>query len=185
MTSTSSTPRPAPPIDRRFLLWAGVISAAITLAVLAVAVPGGRLLDGSQAHMRLHAPELWRFAAAAPAIKLHLTGVAAALVVGVVLLAGVKGSRPHRVLGWTWVLAMGLVAASSLFIRIVNHGQLSWIHLFTGWTLIALPMGVAFARRHRVAHHARTMTGLFIGGLVVAGLFTFLPGRLMWQVFLG
>jgi uncharacterized membrane protein len=29
------------------------------------------------------------------------------------------------------------------------------------------------------------MTGLFIGGLVIAGAFTFAPGRLMFRVFFG
>lgn len=29
------------------------------------------------------------------------------------------------------------------------------------------------------------MTGLFVGGLLIAGLFTFAPGRLMWQVVFG
>jgi uncharacterized membrane protein len=29
------------------------------------------------------------------------------------------------------------------------------------------------------------MTGMFIGGLIVAGMFTFAPGRLMYQVFFG
>jgi uncharacterized membrane protein len=27
------------------------------------------------------------------------------------------------------------------------------------------------------------MTGMFMGGLVIAGLFSFLPGRLMWHLF--
>jgi uncharacterized membrane protein len=29
------------------------------------------------------------------------------------------------------------------------------------------------------------MLGLYLGGLVFAGLLTFIPGRLMWQMFLG
>ena len=29
------------------------------------------------------------------------------------------------------------------------------------------------------------MTSMFVGGLIVAGAFTFLPGRLMWAVFFG
>ena len=41
------------------------------------------------------------------------------------------------------------------------------------------------ARRHRVAAHRRAMTGMFVGGLIVAGAFTFLPGRLMWAIFFG
>jgi len=27
------------------------------------------------------------------------------------------------------------------------------------------------------------MTGMFTGGMLIAGLFTFLPGRLMWDLF--
>ena len=46
-------------------------------------------------------------------------------------------------------------------------------------------MAVYAARRHRVASHRRTMTGLFVGGLLVAGGLTFLPGRLMWRVVFG
>lgn len=173
-------------IDRRFLIQLAVISTIATATVLAVALPRGWF--AGLAHMpavRLHAPELWRIGAEGPAVQIHLIGVTAAILVGVVLLAGRKGRLTHRILGWTWVVAMGAVAVSSLFIRMINHGQLSWIHLFTGWTLIALPLGVAFARTHRVKMHARMMTGLFVGGLMVAGLFTFIPGRLMWRVFLG
>jgi uncharacterized membrane protein len=29
------------------------------------------------------------------------------------------------------------------------------------------------------------MTGLFVGGLLIAGVFAFLPGRLMWRVVFG
>jgi uncharacterized membrane protein len=108
-----------------------------------------------------------------------------ALAIGIVLLAGVKGSRLHRALGWTWVLAMFTGAASSLFIRMLNHGHLSLIHLLSGWTIVALPMAVAAARAHKVRVHARFMTGLFTGGLILAGLLAFLPGRLMWNLILG
>jgi uncharacterized membrane protein len=88
-------------------------------------------------------------------------------------------------LGWTWVVAMGATAVSSLFIRAINPGAFSLIHLLSGWTIVALPMAVYAARRHRVAAHRRAMTGMFVGGLILAGLFAFLPGRLMWAVFFG
>jgi uncharacterized membrane protein len=67
----------------------------------------------------------------------------------------------------------------------MNHGAMSWIHLLSGWTIIALPIAVYAARRHKVSLHRRFMTGLFVGGLIVAGGFAFLPGRLMWRVFFG
>jgi uncharacterized membrane protein len=34
-----------------------------------------------------------------------------------------------------------------------------------------------------VQAHRRAMTSMFVGGLIVAGLLTFLHGRLMWAVF--
>lgn len=122
---------------------------------------------------------------AAPVIQLHVAGAVVAFVIGVVLLAGVKGARLHRTLGWTWVLAMGTTAVSSLFIHHINPGGFSLIHLLSGWTLIALPMAVFAARRHRVKAHRRGMTAMFVGGLLIAGVFAFVPGRLMWAVFFG
>jgi uncharacterized membrane protein len=29
------------------------------------------------------------------------------------------------------------------------------------------------------------MAGLFLGGLIIAGVLTFIPGRLMWRLFFG
>jgi uncharacterized membrane protein len=133
--------------------------------------------------MHLHAPDLGLIAAAPIQIKLHLISVLIALGIGIALLIGVKGSRLHRTLGYTWVAAMMIGAVSSLFIRIINHGALSYIHLLSGWTIVALPMGVAFARRHMARRHARMMTGIFTGGLVLAGALAFMPGRLMWNIF--
>ena len=79
----------------------------------------------------------------------------------------------------------GVTAASSLFITGLNGDSYSLIHLLTGWTLIALPMALVAIRQKKVIMHKRMMTGLFVGGLVVAGAFTFIPGRMMWAVFFG
>ncbi|HYC68095.1 MAG TPA: DUF2306 domain-containing protein [Brevundimonas sp.] len=119
------------------------------------------------------------------AIQLHVAAAVVALVIGTVLLAGVKGDRLHRSLGWAWVVAMATTAVSSLFIRQINAGGFSFIHLISGWTIVALPMAVYAARRHRVANHRRAMTGMFVGGLLVAGALTFLPGRMMWAMVFG
>jgi uncharacterized membrane protein len=171
----------------RTLLLQGAAGSLIALALVAASIgPRWQALGLDRLPpLHLHAPELWRIAAAPPAVQLHLLGVAVALVTGLTLLAGVKGTTAHRVLGWTWVVAMMTAAVSSLFIRMINHGHFSFIHLLSGWTILALPMGVAFARRHRVKLHARTMTGLFTGGLVLAGLLAFMPGRLMWEMVFG
>lgn len=160
-----------------------VVSVAVIGLALAVDNPG--YLDAvARLNWRPHWPHLSLIAQAALPIRIHLAGVAAAFLIGVVLLAGVKGTRVHRTLGWTWSAAMGTAAISSLFIH-GPKGGLNILHFFTGWTLIALPMALAAARRHDVRRHARLMTGMFVGGLGVAGLFAFMPGRLMWSLFFG
>lgn len=117
------------------------------------------------------------------ALKIHLGSALIALAIGTILMAGVKGDRLHRALGWTWVLTMGVTAVSSLFLRQLNHDAFSLIHLLSGWTIVTLPMVVYWARRHKVAAHKRTVMGLFYGGLLLAGLFALMPGRVLWAVF--
>jgi uncharacterized membrane protein len=44
---------------------------------------------------------------------------------------------------------------------------------------------VLHARRHRVAKHRFVMVSIFGGALLIAGLFTFFPGRIMHAVVIG
>jgi uncharacterized membrane protein len=81
---------------------------------------------------------------------------------------------------------MGVVALSSFWIHTIRLvGPWSPIHLLSVFTLAVLPLGVWRAHTHRVADHRRIMIFIFAGALVVAGLFTLLPGRIMHRVFLG
>jgi len=187
MTSTALVPtRPVPPRLRRLILQAAVFSL-IPLAIVLVAIGPSRLAQAvaSRPALHVHAPQLGLILGEPLAVQLHLAAVLTAIGIGMALLIGVKGSSLHRTLGWTWVAAMMTTAVSSLFIRIVNHGSFSYIHLLSGWTIVALPMAVAAARAHKVRMHARMMTGLFTGGLILAGLFAFFPGRLMWRMVFG
>jgi len=125
-----------------------------------------------------------RLLAQHPLVFVHLVGALAALALGAALLWRRKGTSSHRALGWAWVAAMGTAAASSAFIR--SHGTLSVagfspIHLFTVLVLTQLPRGIWYARQGRIEAHRKTMRGLYIGGCVVAGLFTLLPGRFLGQ----
>jgi uncharacterized membrane protein len=47
------------------------------------------------------------------------------------------------------------------------------------------PLAVWRAHTYRVADHRRIMILMFSGALVIAGLFTLLPGRIMHAVVLG
>ena len=123
---------------------------------------------------------------AAPAIPLHAFSAMAAFALGIVQFAAPKGTLPHRTLGWVWVLLMASVAASSFWIHQIRLlGPWSPIHLLSIFTLVMLPLGIWRAHTHRVADHRRIMILLFTGALVVAGLFTLLPGRIMHSVVFG
>ncbi len=123
---------------------------------------------------------------AAPAIRLHAFAAIAALVLGAVQFAAPKGTLPHRTLGWVWTGLMALVALSSFWIHEMRWiGPFGPIHLLSLFVLWALPRSVLFARHGDVVAHAKGMRGLYMGGLVFAGLFTFWPGRIMHTVLFG
>jgi uncharacterized membrane protein len=123
---------------------------------------------------------------AAPAIPLHAFAAMGAFLLGLVQFAAPKGTLPHRTIGWIWVLLMALVAISSFWIHQIRLvGPWSPIHLLSIFTLIVLPLAVWKAHRHEVTAHRRAMIFIFTGALVIAGLFTVVPGRIMHTVLFG
>ena len=123
---------------------------------------------------------------AAPAIPIHAFAAMTAFALGVVQLAAPKGTLPHRTLGWIWSGLMVSVAVSSFWIHQIRLvGPWSPIHLLSIFVLITVPLAVWKARRHRVADHRRIMISVFSGALVIAGLFTLLPGRILHAVVFG
>jgi uncharacterized membrane protein len=123
---------------------------------------------------------------AVPQIPIHAFAAMAAFVLGIVQFAAPKGTLPHRTLGWIWVTLMATVAVSSFWIHQIRLvGPWSPIHLLSIFVLVTLPLAVWRARRHDVADHRRIMILLFSGALVIAGLFTLLPGRIMHAVVFG
>jgi uncharacterized membrane protein len=150
------------------------VATGLIIALAVIVILGGRA--------RLHWPNVSLLAAQPLVIQLHVTAAITALTIGAGLMWGPKGTTIHRAFGWTWAVAMMTVAISSFFI---HPGGFSPIHALSAYVAIGVPMGVAFARRHNIRAHRRMMTGTFLGGLIVAGAFTFVPGRLMWRVFFG
>jgi uncharacterized membrane protein len=123
---------------------------------------------------------------ATPAIQIHAFAAMAAFALGIIQLSAPKGTLPHRTLGWLWVALMLVVCITAFFIHAIRlWGPWSPIHLLAIFTLIMLPFGVLAAHRHAVERHRRAMIGLFSGALVIAGLFTFAPGRIMHAVLFG
>jgi len=156
----------------------------LSLGLMALFVVAAALIGLPQS-IGLHRPR-WDLLAAQPLkVQVHIAAALLAFSLGLVLFAAPKGTLPHRTLGWIWVVFMTTVAASSLFMTGLNGNAYSWIHMLSGYVLISLPAGVIAARRHKVLVHQRAMTGMFLGGMVIAGAFTFFPGRLMWRVIMG
>jgi len=123
---------------------------------------------------------------ASPAIQVHAFAAMTAFALGVIQLAAPKGTLPHRTLGWIWVALMLIVSTTAFFIHKIRlWGEWSPIHLLAIFTLTMLPIAVIAARRHAVERHRRTMVGIFVGALVIAGLFTLVPGRIMHAVAFG
>ena len=123
---------------------------------------------------------------ASVAIQLHAFAALGAFALGVVQMTAPKGTLPHRTAGWIWVGLMLVVSISAFWIHDLRMwGPWSPIHLLAIFTLIMLPFAVMYARRHRVEHHRKAMIGLFSGALVIAGFFTFVPGRIMHHVLFG
>ena len=125
---------------------------------------------------------------AEPVVQLHAFAAMAAFILGVVQLVAPKGTLPHRTLGWIWVLLLLTIAVSSFWI----HGESfrlwrTWspIHLLSILAPVMLVTGVILARRHRVRAHGIVMSSIFTGALVIAGVFTLVPGRIMYKVVFG
>jgi uncharacterized membrane protein len=164
-------PKPAA-LDRPIVL--------ITLGLLAWAIVAAiNLAHG----VHFHAPRLNLLLKAPWIIQLHVAAALSALGLGAALLLGVKGRSFHKAAGWTWVICMMTVAIGSFWIRATGH--LSYIHVLSGGVAIGVPLAVAAVKRGDLKSHRASMTRTFLGGLIIAGAFTFVPGRLMWMVFLG
>lgn len=125
--------------------------------------------------------------AASPAIQIHAFAAIAAFALGAIVLWRRKGTALHRTLGRVWVVLMLLVATSSLFINEIRLiGPFSPIHIFAVMTYVGIAQALWAIRVKRdIAAHRAGMQGTYIGALLLAGAFTFLPGRRMHAVLFG
>ena len=112
-----------------------------------------------------------------PVILIHLGAAIAALVLGIAVFLRRKGNFSHRLLGRTWVGLMLVTAISTWWIR--GSGSFSWIHGLSVISVVALAWAVYFAVTGNIRRHERIMKAVFFAGLIVAGVFTLLPQRLL------
>ncbi len=167
------------------------ITAAITIAVtagltIASAMSGGFASAdpaGALARDTGVATNRWSVP-----IIIHLGTALPSLLLGGFILWRRKGTALHRMLGRIYTAMMLITAVTSFWIGRpgtgIGGGGFSFIHIFSVWTLFAIPWGIHNARRGNIVAHQRTMRGLYIG-LMMAGLFTMIPGRLLGAAVFG
>lgn len=129
---------------------------------------------------------------AAPlAIQLHVFTVVPAFFLGAwLLLVSRKGSPSHRLLGKVYLTLMCATAIVAFFIPSfmsfsIGKGplRLGLIHLFIPLTIFSVWRTRTALRTGDITAHRASMMGLYFGGLVIAGLLTFIPGRIMFRIF--
>jgi uncharacterized membrane protein len=169
----------------RTAIW--VFSMAVVFGIIAAALGprGFQVVGEAFARGHLHAPDLALVAHAPLVIQLHLATVLTGFAIGTIQMIAPKGTLPHRVMGWTFAVFMLFTALDALFIKDGPAWRFSPLQIFSLVVLVSLPFSLLAARRHNVEGHRRGMTGLYFGGLILAGLIAFMPGRLMWRVFFG
>ena len=118
-----------------------------------------------------------------PLVYAHLATVLPAFVIGTYMMFSRKGSKYHRLLGKIYMVLMMTTAIIALFIKAEVGPQLlghfGFIHLFSILVLFSVPKAYFAARRHDRKAHAWRMISVYVGGLIIAGGFTLMPGRLM------
>lgn len=113
------------------------------------------------------------------AVIVHVATVIPAVPLGLYLMLTRKGGARHKLLGRIWIALMVVTALAAIFIRHINDGQFSFIHLFVPLTLLGAWQTIATARRGQLRAHRNNLLRLYLGALIIPGIFAFAGNRLM------
>ncbi len=122
-------------------------------------------------------------------MNLHLVTVVPCFLIGTLLLLIKKGTIVHRGFGRVYMVLMLFTAVVTLFMpadigpQFLNH--FGWIHSFSFLTIWTVPTAYLAIKKGNVKAHKRKMILLYFGAIVIAGGFTFVPGRYLHEVFFG
>lgn len=120
---------------------------------------------------------------------IHLATIVPAFVLGTILLLIKKGTFFHQKTGQVYMILMLITAGVTLFMpaevgpQLLNH--FGWIHSFSFLTLYTVPTAYLAIRKGNITAHKRKMILLYVGAILIAEGFTFMPGRYLYQVFFG
>ena len=114
---------------------------------------------------------------------LHLATVLPAFAIGAFQLLRRKGTPIHKLLGKIYMVLMlatgliTLVMPAKVGPQLLNH--FGFIHVFSLLTLLNVPIAYVAIRRGNVRAHRAAMISLYIGGILIAGIFALMPGRML------
>jgi uncharacterized membrane protein len=100
-----------------------------------------------------------------------------------------KGTNIHKYFGRIYMVLMIITAIITLFMpaevgpTILNH--FGWIHSFSFLTIYTVPTAYLAIKKGNVKSHKRKMILLYFGAIIIAGGFTFFPGRYLHNFFFG
>lgn len=125
------------------------------------------------------------FINARPVVIVHTLCAFVALFIGIAMFLRKKGTASHKLLGKIFVGFMAVTAFSAIFITGLNGKYWSFIHIFVPVSFYAIWELFHYVRKGDIKKHEKAVKGLFFGALLIPGLLSFLPGRLMWHVVFG
>ena len=123
------------------------------------------------------------FTNASLAIQIHMLVAVGAFFLGGTILVMKKGTPGHKMAGRIFAMLMIVTAITAIFIRQLNNGSFSFIHIFVPITFIGLYQVVTSIRKGEIARHKKHVRNMYFGALIIPGLFAFMPGRTMWMLF--
>lgn len=123
------------------------------------------------------------FTQASLAIQVHMLVAVGAFFLGGYILMRRKGTKAHKMAGRVFGFLMIIAATSAIFIRELNDGSFSWIHIFVPLTFMGVYQAVRAIRQGDVKRHKRHVLTLYFAALMIPGFFAFMPGRTMWMMF--
>lgn len=119
----------------------------------------------------------------------HIVTVVPCIFLGAYLFIRSKGTPGHRFIGKIYMSLMLITASITLFMPAAVGpqflGHFGFIHLFSVLTLYSIPTAIIAIKRGNVRKHKIKLTLLYIGAIIIAGGFTFAPGRYMHELFFG
>lgn len=123
------------------------------------------------------------FTQASPVIQIHMLVAIGAFFLGGAILIMKKGTAGHKMAGRVFGILMLLTATTAIFIRDLNNGNFSFIHIFVPITFVGMYQIVSTIRKGDVKRHKKHVRNMYFGALLIPGAFAFLPGRTMWMMF--